>query len=299
MIEEELDHNNVKTVKFLLSDDQFLEDTIIREMKRGKEVMTSLVTAIELLSSINSSLNLKASESWSNIYIKAMAGELRDSAMIKDTFLAIRKLPSDAMTSLLNDLTSTSLPGISALVHDLRRLQSQSDSAVPLRSKHDTHHKSVRTTIVAHKVELSKHVSSLSEQDLFYSKFVDRVDSTLKEYFEKALITPQELFLNEILIYDFKSPHREVFAPKPRYAIERALSSPRDYLGCSCCEGAQHGLSSTHPATSVLYQLYLESGAMINISDLWSAFYTIVGTEDAEDEDDEQERALYVVTSMT
>lgn len=219
--------------------------------------------------------------------------------MIKDTLLTIRKLSSDSMSSLLDCLANSPLPNTSTLRDDLRKLESEKGTSDPLRSEHDTHHKSVRTTVVAHKVELSKHVSSLSEQDLSYSKLVNRVDSMLKDYFQQALINPQELFLHEVLVYDFKSPHREVFAPKPRYAIERALSSPRDYLGCSCCKGAQHGLSSTHPATSVLYQLYLESGALINISDLWSAFYTIIGSEDAEDEDAEQERALCVFPSFS
>ena len=32
-----------------------------------------------------------------------------------------------------------------------------------------------------------------------------------------------------------------------------------------------------HPPTSILYQLYLESGALINAFDLWSAFNAIVG----------------------
>lgn len=281
-------------MKLLLDDDEFLRDTVFTKLKRGRELLNSVVAAVDLLSTIRSCLNTKSSESWPAIYIKAMAGDLGNSAIIKDTLLAIRKLSSDSMGSLFDCLADSPLRSIPTLRDDLRRLESEKDTSNPLRSEHDIHHKSVRTTVVAHKVELSKHVSSLSEQDMSYSKLVDRVDSMLKDYFKQALITPQKLFLHEVLIYDFKSPHRDVFAPKPRFAIERALSFPRDYLGCSCCKGAQHGLSSTHPATSVLYQLYLESGAFINISDLWSAFYTIIGREDAEDEDAERERALYV-----
>ena len=45
----------------------------------------------------------------------------------------------------------------------------------------------------------------------------------------------------------------------------------------------QPTLSGTQPATAILYQLYLESGALINVSDLWSAFFAIVG-EDGGDE---------------
>ncbi|KAL8936382.1 MAG: hypothetical protein Q9211_004216 [Gyalolechia sp. 1 TL-2023] len=224
-----------------------------------------------------------------------MSGELRGSPVISDTLLAVRKLPSDAMADFLNLIRESKLPDMSPVASDLQRLESEKETVDPLRSEHDTHHQSLRTTVVAHKVELSKHKASLTKHDLSYSALVDRIDKTLRDYFQGVLIHPPDLFLHEVLVYDLKSPHREVFTPKPRYALERALSSPRDYLGCSCCKGAQHGLSGTHPAISVLYQLYLESGAIINISDLWSAFYTIIGSEDAEDEDAEQQRALYVL----
>lgn len=45
----------------------------------------------------------------------------------------------------------------------------------------------------------------------------------------------------------------------------------------------QGALSSTQPPTAILYQLYLESGNLINVNDLWLAFNAIVG-EDEEDE---------------
>ncbi|KAL8900238.1 MAG: hypothetical protein Q9207_005790 [Kuettlingeria erythrocarpa] len=290
--EEELDRNNYETVKLLLSDDEFLRDTVIAEIQRGRTLLKSVVATVDLVSSLQLCVSTKSSESWPAIYIKAMAGELRNSSTINDILLAVRKLSSDSMCNVLDQLADSPLRDVSTLRDDLRRLESKKDTTDPLRSEHDTHHRSVRATVVAHKVELSKQISSLSEHDLSYTNLVNGVDGMLKDFFQETLITPQDLFLHEVLIYDFKSPHRDVFAPKPRYSIERALSSPRDYLGCSCCKGAQHGLSSTQPATSVLYQLYLESGALINISDLWSAFYTIIGSEEAVDEDAQQERAL-------
>ncbi|KAL9020968.1 MAG: hypothetical protein Q9185_001795 [Variospora sp. 1 TL-2023] len=292
LAEDMIYRNDAKTVKRLLNDDKFLQDTVINGIGKGMEALDCVLTAIDLLLLVHSCLDFKPSESWTKLYIKAMAGELRDSPVIKETLFAIQKLPSDSLASLLKRVSNSLVPDMQRYADDLRKLESQKDDATPLRSEYNTHHQSLRTTIVAQKVELSTHVSSLSEQDRSYSRLVNQVDNSLKEYFQNALVAPQELFLHEVLIYDFKSPHREVFAPKPRHANERALSSPHDYLGCNCCKSSQHGLSSTHPATSVLYQLYLESGALINIADLWSAFYTIVGNEDAEDEDDEQERVL-------
>jgi len=46
---------------------------------------------------------------------------------------------------------------------------------------------------------------------------------------------------------------------------------------------------ATQPATSIVYQLYLNAGSLINIYDLWSAFCSIVGAEDLEDGTEEKE----------
>ena len=252
-----------------------------------------MLLVIDIISTIQSCSVSALSTPWSELYIKAMYGELAESAIKRDTLLLCRKMPSDSMIDLLSKLSKYDLPGISKVHEDLRNLTNDIDNeATPLRSEHDIHHNSLRTTIVAQKVSLSKQSSTLSKQDLAYSKIVSSVDTTLQDLFQTSLINPKDLFLHEVLIYDSKSPHRDVFTPKPRFAIERALSSPHDYLGCSCCEGAENGLSATQPATAILYQLYLESGALINTSDLWSAFYAVVGIEDAEDEDADQQRAL-------
>ncbi|KAL9589890.1 MAG: hypothetical protein Q9203_001308 [Teloschistes exilis] len=288
-----LEQDNVDKTRRILNDNTCLHVEVIKGIRRGKETLDILIGAVECLHSMQADLGLKTTESWSALYIKAMAGELQDSASVRDTLLAIMKLPSDAMASLLDSL-GDSIPELTTLNEELRKMVSTTGGTVPLRSEHDTKHESLRTTIVAQKVELSKHSSSLSKQDLAYSKLVNRVNGVLRDYLYQSLVNPQELFLREVLIFDLKSPHRDVFMPKPRYAIERALASPRDYLGCGCCTGAQYGLSASHPATSILYQLYLESGAIVNLSDLWSAFYTILGTENADDEDAEQERVLAV-----
>ncbi|KAL8755251.1 MAG: hypothetical protein Q9199_003768 [Rusavskia elegans] len=291
-VEDLLDQKDLDTARRLLHDNSFLHEQVEQGIKKSRKAIESLILAAELLASIQKSLNIRATDPWCNLYTIAMAGHLKNSAIVKDTLLDVRKLSSDAMATLLEDLADSPLPNVLVLLNEVRQLQSENESTEPLRSKHDINYAGLRTTIVSHKVELSKQSASLSKQDLSYSKIVNRVDDILSKYLQEALVTPQELFLHEILIYDFKSPHREVFAPNPRHAMERALSSPRDYLGCNCCKGTQHGLSATHPVTSILYQLFLESGAIINTSDLWSAFNTIVEPEGNDDDDAEQERTL-------
>lgn len=277
----------------LLNDNEYLFSVAVREIDKGQQALRGILLAIEVISTLQSYSLSTTSTSWSNLYIKAISGELGASTLIKDILLSFRKVSSDSMSDQLSKLTDLELPGISKANQELKKLTStMDDEATPLRSEHNIRYNSLRTTVVAQKVSLSKQSSTLSKQDLAYSKVVNSADTTLRDFFQTKLINPRDLFLHEVLIYDSKSPHRDVFTPKPRFAVERALSLPQDYLDCTCCEGAENGLSATQPATAILYQLYLESGAIVNTSDLWSAFYAIVGVENAEDEDADRQKAL-------
>ena len=83
-------------------------------------------------------------------------------------------------------------------------------------------------------------------------------------------------------LYDSRSPLKDVFTPRPRPVMERALSRPHDYLGCNCCQTSEDSIKPTFPPTAILYQLYLETGSLINVADLWTAFYATLGGEEGE-----------------
>lgn len=207
--------------------------------------------------------------------------------------LSIKKTPSNKLVQLLvsmMDSDGEAFPiDITAFQRELADLIKDNASSAPLRSQDDVRSDSLRTTVVAQKVLLSKHKAALSEQDKAYSDLIGRFHDGLEAYFSSAFMDPRTLFLSEIVMHDLKSPHTEVFQPKPRFAIERALACPHDYLGCDCCSGQQNedsALSTTQPATAILYQLYLESGAFINAADLWSAFNAVVGNEEKEEEEE-------------
>lgn len=289
-----LDKEEIQSVRSLLEDDVYLVGILKASIKETQKSIRNLVAGIEIVDIVQSCLSLKKGATWPELYIQAMAGELGTSVLMREVLLSVKKMPSDSMLEMLAQL-SIHIPAIETLRKDLTGLLSdKTDESTPLRSEHDVHHKILRTTVVAQKVELSKQKATLSKQDIDYSQIVNRVDSALREYFQQTFINPQDLFLHELFIYDAQSPHRDVFTPRPRFAAERALSSPYDYLGCSCCSSAENGLSSTQPAIAILYQLYLESGSQINVADLWSAFNTIVGVEDPDDEEVDQQRTLYV-----
>ena len=289
-----MDDGDIDSVRSLLDDDQTLFDAVRTNLELSKKGFHELKAGIEVLTTVQSIINLKKNATWPELYIMAMSGELGDSVIVREVLLSVKKMSSDSMHGMVTQL-SHHVPAFKKISEDLAKLMAATtDHSAPLRSEHDVHHKTLRTTVVAQKVELSKQTAALSKQDMEYSKIVNRVDTVLREYFQLSFINPQDLFLNEILIYDAKSPYRDVFTPRPRFAVERALSSPHDYLGCTCCNGSQSGLSPTHPTNAILYQLFLESGSQINVSDLWSAFSTIVATENPEDGEAEQQRNLCV-----
>ena len=281
--------------KQLLEDNHTLQEVTHQLLRDGSNSVKHIVLTMEIFNIIQSSLASKARIPWSNLYLKGIAGDLGDSSILRELLLSVRKLPSDTMIEMLKNASPFTILDLDGIKLDLYALtRAASNGGAPLRSEYDVHHETLRTTVIAQKVHLSKHKATLSKQDADYSRIVDRIDSTLKDFFARYLINPKTLPLHEIFLFDLKSPSREVFAPMPRQAVERALGAPHDYLDCECCDGLMNGLVPSQPTTAILYQLYLESGAIINITDLWSAFNAILGPEDGDDDEGREQETLYV-----
>lgn len=287
-------------VRNLLESDEYLFDFVRQKLADGRELLGNMMTALTVIRVLQKGLPNTAVSPKSSLYVQGMSGTLAGSAMIRTLLLTIRRIPSDIATSLLNAVLSLkaelSIPEhCTDLVNQLNTLmQAQANEKKPLRSEDDMKNSTLRTTIVAQKVELSKQKSALSQQDTAYTAILRGFTDVLEKYFAETLISPKALVFHEIFVYDLKSPHREVFTPRPRHAIERALAAPHDYLDCDCCapdqgEHDEATLASTQPATAVLYQLYLESGSLINASDLWQAFHAVLG----DGTDDEQTMSLF------
>jgi origin recognition complex subunit 3 len=208
--------------------------------------------------------------------------------------LTMKKIPSDVAKAFLEAILAMDLAdGLRVNINDIlfelvELLKTNTSTGQPLRSEDDIRNSTLRTTVVAQKVELNKQKSALSKQDKAYTELLARLSKTFEEHFAATLIDPRSLVFHEVFIFDQKSPYREVFMPRPRHAIERALASPHDYLACECCAPESEGekneatLSSSQPPAAVLYQLYLESGNLVNVSDMWQAFQAVIG--DGKDE---------------
>lgn len=296
-----------KIVRNLLQSDQELYEAVRYGITTAQDELSAMNHAAQVLFNIREALQMTPKVRASGIWIRAASAELLDSPLLRETMLSLKKTSSDKFANLLSVLAGLSsqrtMPyedeseqakgalDVSAMQTDFERILQQQETTGPLRTEHDVRNESVRATVVAQKVLLQKHKAALSKQDRAYSDLVTRLHSQLASFFELTLIEPQTLPYSEVFMYDCQSPHLEVFQPKPRFSIERAMASPHDYLGCSCCgkvNDKESALGATQPATAIVYQMYLESGALINATDLWSAFKAIAGAED----DDEESKTM-------
>ena len=294
-----INKKNNEAVRDMLHDDESFKEVVTQEFVKSRQALQRVLSVLKFLCGAKTYHPNKSFATWSDLYIYAMSGSLLDSTPFQEIIDSIKRLPSTSMVDLLDQLAATpflsldlaaDLADFKAKIEDLT--EDSAEYVLPLRSTYDIQHSTIRTTVVAQKVSLSKSAAQTSSKDTAYTKIVDQISKSLYNYFQTTLINPSELFLNEILIYDSKSPHREVFDPRPRFAIERALSVPHDYLSCECCSSDEGtGLQASQPATAILYHLYLESSSVINTADLWEAFWTIVGG-DGEDVEGERERVL-------
>ncbi|KAF2164497.1 hypothetical protein M409DRAFT_25374 [Zasmidium cellare ATCC 36951] len=295
-----LDEGDSGRLRDLLDNDEELFDFAKARVQEGKQGLAKILEATEVVRCLQTTLPNATASSQPRMYVQAMSGKLAGSPMLRTLLLSLRKAPSDTAIGVVNYLLERNKPEdlteqISPIATELEALiQNQDDTAQPLRSEEDVKNSTLRTTVIAQKVELSKQKSTLSKQDAAYTTIIRRLSDVLETYLTEKLVNPKDLAFHEIFMYDLKSPFREVFTPRPRHAVERALAAPHDYLDCDCCgpdqgEGDDVTLASSQPSTAVLYQLYLESGNLINASDLWQAFQAVVG--DAQDE--QQTMALF------
>ena len=303
-------------VPTLLKSDKDLLDVVLRQVQSTQNSLVEITSCIQVLDACRKYTAALTSIPFSSLYLRAIDDELKDSATLREFYLTVKKAPSDVLSQLLPAITpfvaSSAHKSLDKVRQQLKDLLKKVDiDKGPLRSQHDVRNETLRTTVVAHKVELSKHKASISENDAAYSKILDNFYEWLKGYVDGklGLWGGNTLFAEEVVIYDTRGPDKAAFMPKHRFAVERALSSPHDYLNCDCCKGSRDGgedqvtwnspiiflgteglhnlkaaLGGTQPVTALLYQLYLESGSSINVTDLWSAFNAMIGDEGVTDD---------------
>lgn len=257
--------------------------------------MKRLFSTAKLVQKVQGVLQTSKPSSRTELFLRAVSGDLQGSASIDGMLSKITKSDSDVFAQVLSALKDSS-DGII----DVEQYQTTLESLLSthndskLRSKHDTQNSTLSTTtITKSRVNLTKVQKQVSAQDVEYTALLEGFVAELETFLAAALINPQDLLLHEVFVFDMRNPLKDSFAPRARFSIERALSNPFDYLSSSSSSiaAAENNLSAKQPETAILYQLYLESGALVNIFDLWKAFSTIVsGGDDDGDGDAGDER---------
>ncbi|KAJ9297613.1 hypothetical protein DTO271G3_4388 [Paecilomyces variotii] len=286
LCEDFLDNGHTTHVRNLLNDDTFLFEEAKRALRTSQEQMREMFQSVRAAASINGFLKVSQEVSTVHLAVLALAGELRDSLAIEQMLSAIREQDSVGLQELLETLKPLldNASGLQKVIEDLEACMESNKDAGILKSGYSSS-RAVTTTVVKQQVKLRKSQAKLSKEDSEYTALIGRFYTELKAHFDRTLINPQDLFLHEVFLFDLKSPLKDTFAPRTRFAIERVLSSPFDYL-LSSPTSPDGNPSATQPITATLYQLYLESGDLVNVYDLWHAFCGSIGG----DSDDFDER---------
>ncbi|KAF4824055.1 Origin recognition complex subunit 3 [Colletotrichum tropicale] len=310
-VENAVEAKDLRLARSLLEDDDLLRERIFDIPDRKREWATGLLRSLKLIQATGA-----VQDDFSQMFMKAVSDGIALSSESWDIVESIKRMQADDFVSMLQRVQTTvatgddqlcltaweseagDLPTIvkKCLAESKELLSRAQEDGTTLRSAYSGHSRVLRTTVVAQKVQLSHDSAALSEDDKAFTRIVDQI----AELFEDVIRCEPaaSIFLHETWLYDFKTPHRDVFVPRPQDVFERSLTRPQDYLACACCT-TDEGLSTTLPATSLLYHLYLETGNLINVADLWSAFYAMVGSgggDDAEDSDgNADERAALVL----
>lgn len=292
-VEESVEHGKLEHVRSLLEDDTYLIQQRTVALKATKRWEDSVLRSLALIVATDLPL-----DDFITLYISALAEGIELQSKDSKILDSVRRLSPDEIASLLQRFTATitfghpelglrgwahqdeqTLRDLSEMKEKIASLQTNAQlKGKPLRSQYSAQSKVLRTTVVAQKVQLSRDESNLTDEDKGFTELLDRLTKFLSSTIR---CRPAESnFLNELWMYESKAPYKDVFIPRPGTIFERALSRPQDYLACACCSDiADGGNSASLPTTSILYHLYQETGALVNVADLWTAFYALVGID--------------------
>ncbi|TVY35860.1 Origin recognition complex subunit [Lachnellula subtilissima] len=303
LIELRVESQELDRARELIQDDAILVQEIEGALESKDGNILRLLRAFHVFASA-----LSEPPSGIDLYMTIFEGALSNSDYLKRALDSIKRMtPNDLVVfiqrikgAIENGSHELDLDGWAdedeGLIRELRDVEmkavglseNSADIEKSIRSSDAIHSKGLRTTVIAQRVQLSYEKSTITEAEKEFINLIDHVSKLLEQYF--ALENPKDLFLNELWLCDSADSFLDVFAPRPRAAIENALSAPYEYLTCEI-GGSEEGLSSTHPPTAIIYQSYLEAGSLINMADLWTTFHEILSSKEG-DEGDEREALM-------
>jgi origin recognition complex subunit 3 len=227
----------------LLDSDRDLMNVVIQEVRNSQILLSRMTSACQVLERSRNEMPGMAPLPLSQIYLHAIKGGLLESPIFREFLLILKKSPSDLLTKLLDTLapffSGDRKAQLDSLLTELQQILRSAKYADPIKSTHDLRNITMRTTVIAQKVELSTQAANISEDEKNYSAVLDRFCEWFETYMKESIVSVSDVIFSEILVYDKIYADGAVFLPKARFSIERALSAPHDYLGCDCCKKAE------------------------------------------------------------
>ncbi|KAF4978044.1 hypothetical protein FZEAL_5509 [Fusarium zealandicum] len=287
---------NIQYAKDLLESDDFLVSQVQSSLSRRQESIEDFLRALLIIREAGAQ-----DDEFSRAYIEAMdegISVFEDSRVVE----TVRRMDANELITMIGKVVSTLRDGdidlllgpatkpaqlelrdtLTICLVELEELSLRAEKkGIVLRSKYSGQGKVMRTTVIAQRVQLSHDSAALTDEDKQLTQIVDDVTRLLISHVQAP--RPSSLLLSESWLYDSRAPLRDVFVPRPRAVLDRSLTRPHDYLSCSCCRPSDEGTPATLPATALLHRLFLETGSIINVADLWSAFAALVGDEEADE----------------
>ncbi|KIV90234.1 hypothetical protein PV10_07563 [Exophiala mesophila] len=106
--------------------------------------------------------------------------------------------------------------------------------------------------------------------------FISLLQAYISHTSRNSSQNPWTTYLSTASTINGRNPLSSIIHAAPRFALERALTRPADYLSCVCCSTTTRTASipsrSDLPTTSLLLTLLNEAGNVVNVRDLWDAF---------------------------
>lgn len=266
--EELLSQGEAEKCKALIQSNDALQDDMIKQMQESRNKVSWLLGTLSLVSDICDVIKPPNAPDKPALYRSGLTGDLPGSGFMRELMLYIRKASLGNLSSIARQAEDClmGLPpsDIDASPDDFLDLHAQleAEQAAGMNGATDARSSARKTTNA--KAEKTR------------STIAENLCGLLTSLFDQTLQPYQSIYLHEILFYDIRGPHTAMMAPKPQSTIEQALSNPGHFLGCECCSGTGDTLSPSNSPTAIIYRLYLESGALINIHDLYTAFKTMV-----------------------
>ncbi len=251
----------------LLTSDAALEKEVLEAVRSGQERIRSSLAAIWTLQQIYQQLLGPAA-------IAPLEAQTQLLASLPDIthseiFVATETVLKEMITV---DDFHVFLSGISEELQDLK-------SFMP-SAKGDGSDQEVLTLAAIQEALDSDHtrpsISLITES--FLDLLTGYLASKTTHSSTSSSLSPWASLMSESYTFNLQSPLSAIVHPRARYALERALTRPSDYLGCDCCVPEDGVMldKSTLPPTSLLLSMLNEAGSVINVRDLWDAFRDMI-----------------------